>query len=66
MRYRIEITKRANRNYEKLDNTLRQIIDDSLKELCDYYDNKTNKKPDVRALKGKYKGFYRLREGIIE
>lgn len=63
MRYRIEYTKRADKNYQKLDRTLRKRIDEGLKELCKYYDKKTNKKPDIKALKGKYKGFYRLRVG---
>ena len=63
MSYRISFTRVGKRQHEKLDIAVKNRIDKSFRQLVDYYDGKTGKKPDVKSLSGKYYGLLRLRVG---
>ena len=63
MSYRISFTRSSKRQHEKLDIAVKNRIDKGFRQLVDYYDGKTSKKPDVKSLSGKYYGLLRLRVG---
>lgn len=62
-RYKIIWTKKAKKEMEAPDKTTQEHIRKGIKQLLDYYRGKTNKHPDVKQLKGKYRGLLRLRIG---
>ena len=61
--YEIALTNRAERIWKKLDERTKERIRDGLRRLVDYYNGKAEHLPDVKQLKGKYKGLFRLRVG---
>ena len=63
MSYRVSFTRASKRQHDKLDTAVKNRIDRSFGQLVNYYDGKTEKKPDVRSLTGKYYGLLRLRVG---
>ena len=63
MSYRVSFTRASKRQHDKLDAAIKNRIDRSFRELVNYYDGKTHKKPDLRSLTGKYYGLLRLRVG---
>ena len=63
MSYRVSFTRSSKRRHDKLDTAIKNRIDKSFRQLVDYYDGKTGKKPDVKSLSGKYNGLLRLRVG---
>ncbi|HRV03026.1 MAG TPA: type II toxin-antitoxin system RelE/ParE family toxin [Mesotoga sp.] len=63
MSYRVSFTRASKRQYDKLNAAIKNRIDRSFRQLVNYYDGKTGKKPDVRSLTGKYYGLLRLRVG---
>jgi len=66
MKYIVRLTKRAKKQLDRLQTAMRPRINDALKNLVDYYSEKENiPKPDVKMLKGKYKGLLRLRVGDV-
>ncbi len=66
MKYIVRLTKRAKKQLDRLQIAMRPRINDALKNLVDYYSEKENiPKPDVKMLKGKYKGLLRLRVGDV-
>jgi len=63
MNYIVELTNTADKQLEKLDQKQQDRINNSLLDLCEFYDGVSNKKPDIKPLTGKYNGLLRLRVG---
>ena len=63
MIYKIAYTKAARRSLKKIGTIISKKIDNSIDELLKYYLGKGTITPDVKMLKGKYAGLYRLRTG---
>ncbi len=63
LKYRILWTRPARKDLENLEDKAREKIDEKLKELVMYVNGKNVEKPDLKILKGKYKGYKRLRVG---
>ena len=63
MSYRVKLTNAAKKQFDKLPETQQGLIIYEFRNLCDYYEDKSASNPDIRALQGKYKGFYRLKAG---
>jgi mRNA interferase RelE/StbE len=62
--YKLEWTKKAYKEFQQLDQENQQRIRIELRNLVDYYcGNNEVKIPDVKRLKGKYNGLFRLRVG---
>jgi len=59
--YRLEIMPKAEADFARLDATIEQRILDKLRSLCENYDTHRHE-----ALRGLYKGKFRLRIGLIE
>ena len=61
-KYKIQITKKANKFLES-DNNL-QRFKESIKKLIEYFeDAESTPKPDIKKLKGRFSGTFRLRTG---
>lgn len=63
MSYLVKLTKRAKKTLDKLDKETKNRINKSINDLVDYYEGKDAPKPDLKLLKGKYSGLFRLRVG---
>ncbi|MDN5360547.1 MAG: mRNA interferase RelE/StbE [Thermotogaceae bacterium] len=63
MNYRVIFTKGAEKDYNKFEKKIQEQIKGSLRELRDFIAGEADKMPDVKKLKGKYNGLYRLRSG---
>ena len=63
MSYRISFTRSSKRQHEKLNTAVKNRIGKCFRQLVDYCDGKTSKKPDVKSLSGKDNGLLRLRAG---
>lgn len=63
MNYRVIFTKGAEKDYNKFEKKIQEQIKRSLRELRDFIAGEADKMPDVKKLKGKYNGLYRLRSG---
>jgi len=61
--YKIILSKRAARTFHKLESAIQEQIKASLSELKLFLSDENQKMPDIKKLKGKYKGLYRLRSG---
>jgi len=61
--YELHWTRKAFKFFEKLDRNTQNRIKKSLKELLSFYSSETAIKFDIKMLKGKYKGLFRLRVG---
>jgi len=62
--YELVWTKKAYKEFQQLDKETQQRIRKCLKNLVDYYCGiEEANAPDVRRLKGKYNGLFRLRVG---
>jgi mRNA interferase RelE/StbE len=65
MSYQVEISDKASKFLEK-HKTHQSSIDEKLIELIAFYDDEEDiPKPDVKKLKGKYEGLFRLRIGKV-
>ena len=61
-KYTLQITKKADKFLQSDDNLNR--FKNSIKKLVDYLeDPETNSMPDIKKLKGRFKGTFRLRDG---
>ena len=63
MTYRVQLTNRAHKAIEALGHGARERINQSLDRLLSYYEGRDVPQPDVKALRGKYRGLLRLRVG---
>ena len=63
MSYLVKLTRRAKKSLDKLDEKTKKKINKSLSDLIDYFEGKCILKPDLKLLKGKYSGLFRLRVG---
>lgn len=63
MSWTIKWTKTAKKHLEKYSENLKEKIDSAIISMVRYYDGENEPKPDVKLLKGKYKGLLRLRVG---
>jgi mRNA interferase RelE/StbE len=63
LNYRVIFTKGAEKDYNKFEKKIQEQIKRSLRELRDFIAGEADKMPDVKKLKGKYNGLYRLRSG---
>ena len=63
LNYRVIFTKGAEKDYNKFEKIIQEQIKRSLRELRDFIAGEADKMPDVKKLKGKYNGLYRLRSG---
>ena len=51
------------KTFSKLDKDIQERVKNGFKQLIDFYNGQTDKMPDVKRLKGKYRGLFRLRIG---
>lgn len=65
MKYKIILTKSASNYLKKAGAKARDRVNNSLKNLIDYYNNQSELEPDLKVLKGKYEGLLRLRIGDL-
>ena len=63
MKYEVRWTKPARKDLGKYEKGLRNKINEALRNLILYLNGAKTKKPDVKKLQGKFKGFMRLRVG---
>ncbi|MRI58662.1 MAG: type II toxin-antitoxin system RelE/ParE family toxin [Epsilonproteobacteria bacterium] len=65
MAYKLEFHPKAYKELQKLDNSIAKFILSSLKEFIENFDEAYEaellKSGKIKALKGEYSGFYRLR-----
>jgi mRNA interferase RelE/StbE len=61
--YKVILTKGAQKDYHHLEVKIQEQISDSLKQLKAFLSGDLEKMPDIKRLKGKYNGLYRLRCG---
>ena len=61
--YKVILTKAAQKDYHHLEEQIQEQIRASLKQLKAFLSGDLEKMPDIRKLKGKYNGLYRLRCG---
>ena len=57
------LTKGAQKDYHHLEEQIQGQIGNSLKQLKAFLSGDLGKMPDIKKLKGKYNGLYRLRSG---
>ncbi len=62
-KYKIVLSKKAQKTFHLLDKNMQLRIREALFSYIDYIEGKTNKCPDVKALRGNFQGYYRLRVG---
>ena len=62
-KYKIILSKKAQKTFLSLDKNMQLRIRKALFNYIDYIEGKTNKRPDVKALHGNFRGYYRLRVG---
>ncbi len=65
MKYIIQLTTKAKKEINRLGISVKKRIDEAFRNMIDFYDDKEVPKPDVKTLKGKYQGLFRLRVGDI-
>ena len=63
MNWKLILSRRAKRRILSLNKNLKIRIDKAVVNILNYYEDKSKKKPDLKVLKGKYKGILRLRVG---
>lgn len=63
MNYRVIFTRGAEKDYNKSEKNIQEQIKGSLREQRAFISGESNKMPDVKKLKGKYHGLYRLKSG---
>lgn len=63
MSYQVELTQKASKQLERLGSQTRSHINQALKRMIDYFDDQEVARPDIKMLKGKYRGLLRLRVG---
>ena len=63
MNYTVLITKKAKKSLNKMNKDFKDRMNKSLKNMIYYYENKESTKPNIKSLKGKYKGLLRLKIG---
>ena len=61
--YELHWTRRAEKVFSKLDKDTQERVKNGFKQLIDFYNGQADKMPDVKRLKGKYRGLLRLRIG---
>jgi len=61
--YKIVLAKGAARIFHQLASSIQEQIKARLIELKTFLSGDNQKMPDIKKLKGKYKGLYRLRSG---
>lgn len=61
--YKIVLNKHSEKIYNKLEKSNRTQIKQNLGELKAFLSGEQEKVPDIKKLKGKYKGLYCLRSG---
>lgn len=66
MSYKLQLTRKAQKYFQRLDPPARERILTSFRELLAYYDQSAaSVAPDVKALQGKFRGLFRLRVGDL-
>ena len=65
MKYKVQITKNAAKSIKKLGKDTKERINKALRATLDYYEEIEKAEPDIKQLKGKYKGLLRLRIGDL-
>lgn len=65
MKYRVQLTKNAAKSIKKLGKDTKVRINKALRAMLDYYEGTESYEPDLKQLKGKYKGLLRLRVGDL-
>ena len=63
MSWKIRLSKAAKKHLKKHEKDLQEKINSAILNMLRYFDGKESTKPDVKSLKGKYKGLLRLRVG---
>lgn len=63
MKWKFKYSKKAEKQFSKFEQGTKDRIDEKIKEMVEYYNNKEVPRPDTKKLKGKYEGLYRLRVG---
>ncbi|MFB6181623.1 MAG: type II toxin-antitoxin system RelE/ParE family toxin [Candidatus Magasanikbacteria bacterium] len=63
MSFKVKLQKKAKKQMESLEPQKQERVNDKLRDLMDFYDGKEVAQPDIKTLKGKYKGLLRLRVG---
>ncbi|MDR4498961.1 MAG: type II toxin-antitoxin system RelE/ParE family toxin [Candidatus Scalindua sp.] len=63
--WRYEFSKESIKALEKLDLKTANLVKSKIKNLGSWLGNRDNLHADVKKLKGKWEGFYRLRMGKI-
>ncbi|MFB6226665.1 MAG: type II toxin-antitoxin system RelE/ParE family toxin [Candidatus Paceibacteria bacterium] len=63
MKWKFKYSKKAEKQCLKFEQGTQDRIDEKIKEMVGYYNNKEVPRPDIKKLKGKYEGLYRLRIG---
>jgi len=59
--YKVILTKGAQKDFRHLEEKIQEQIRDSLRQLKLFLSGDLEKMPDIKRLKGKYNGLYRLR-----
>ncbi len=59
----VDYTNVADKQLQKLNKKQQDRINEALINLCEFLEEKSSKKPDVKALSGKYRGLLRVRVG---
>ena len=60
LRYKVILSKGAQKDYPHLEERIQEQIRDSLKQLKLFLSGDLEKMPDIKRLKGKYNGLNRL------
>ncbi len=61
--WKIKLTNKAKKQIDSCEKDLQNNINTAIANMISYFEKGTGTKPDIKKLKGKYKGYLRLRVG---